>query len=432
MTEAEEKTALRDKHDELICSLSHGYRQRVGVAQALVHKPKLLILDEPTSGLDPVQIVEMRSMIRALRGEHTILLSSHILSEISQTCDRLLVIQKGEIVAQGSEQELATKLGGGGTIEVEVAGAAQRAVDGRQDGAGRRPLPRSCARRAASRCCRLKARPTCGPRSRARWSKRDRPAAHRPRRGPPRVDLPQADQGAGRRGPHDHDGGDASPMNATFLIARRELGAYFRSMTGYVIAAAVLIIDGLLFNAFALGGPDKLSAEVLSLFFYFSSGTTIIASVFISMRLLAEERQTGTLVLLTSSPVQDWEIVLGKFLSAFGFLALITLATRVHAAADLRERQDLVRPHGGRLPGPAAAGQRDGGDRDVRLGAGAHAGAGGDLLGLHRGRADRLLDAGQGHRAAAQRRVRRAGAARQALPAVPGRARSTCATSSTT
>lgn len=116
-------------------------------------------------------------------------------------------------------------------------------------------------------------------------------------------------------------------MNATFLIARRELGAYLRSMTGYVIAAAVLIVDGLLFNAFALGGNDKLSAEVMGLFFYFSSGTTIIASVFISMRLLAEERQTGTLVLLTSSPVHDWEIVLGKFLSAFVFLALITLAT---------------------------------------------------------------------------------------------------------
>jgi ABC-2 type transport system ATP-binding protein len=129
VTEAEEKTATREVHDQLISSLSHGYRQRVGVAQALVHKPKLLILDEPTSGLDPVQIVEMRSTIRALRGEHTILLSSHILSEISQTCDRLLVIQRGEIVAQGTEQELATMLGGGGTIEVEVVGAAQRAID---------------------------------------------------------------------------------------------------------------------------------------------------------------------------------------------------------------------------------------------------------------------------------------------------------------
>jgi ABC-2 type transport system permease protein len=116
-------------------------------------------------------------------------------------------------------------------------------------------------------------------------------------------------------------------MNATLLIARRELGAYLRSMTGYVIAALVLVVDGLLFQGFVLGGPDRLSAEVLSNFFYISSGTTMIASVFISMRLLAEERQTGTLVLLTSSPVHDWEIVLGKFLSAFVFLSMITLAS---------------------------------------------------------------------------------------------------------
>jgi ABC-2 type transport system ATP-binding protein len=129
VTEAEEKTSTREVHDALITSLSHGFRQRVGVAQALVHKPKLLILDEPTSGLDPVQIVEMRATIRALRGEHTILLSSHILSEISQTCDRLLVIQRGEIVAQGSEQDLATQVGGGGTIEIEAVGASARLIE---------------------------------------------------------------------------------------------------------------------------------------------------------------------------------------------------------------------------------------------------------------------------------------------------------------
>jgi gliding motility-associated transport system ATP-binding protein len=128
VTEAEEKTATRHVHDELISSLSHGFRQRVGVAQALVHNPKLLILDEPTSGLDPLQIIEMRSLIRNLRGAHTILLSSHILSEISQTCDRLLVIQSGEIVAQGSEQELAARMGAGGTVEVEIASAAGRRV----------------------------------------------------------------------------------------------------------------------------------------------------------------------------------------------------------------------------------------------------------------------------------------------------------------
>jgi ABC-2 type transport system ATP-binding protein len=127
--EAEQKTATENMHEMPISALSHGYRQRVGLAQALVHKPKLLILDEPTSGLDPVQIVEMRSVIRSLKGEHTVLLSSHILSEISQICDRLLVIQAGEIVAQGSEQELAGKLGSGGAIELEVQGDPQKAID---------------------------------------------------------------------------------------------------------------------------------------------------------------------------------------------------------------------------------------------------------------------------------------------------------------
>lgn len=116
-------------------------------------------------------------------------------------------------------------------------------------------------------------------------------------------------------------------MSAVWLITRRELGGYFRTMTGFVIAAAVLIVDGILFNAFVMGSGDKRSAEVLAQFFYISSGTTMIASVFLSMRLLAEEKQTGTIVLLTSSPVRDWEIILGKFLSAFAFLALLTLAT---------------------------------------------------------------------------------------------------------
>jgi ABC-2 type transport system permease protein len=116
-------------------------------------------------------------------------------------------------------------------------------------------------------------------------------------------------------------------MRATLLIARRELAAYLRSWSGYIIIALVMLIDGILFNAYALGGPDKRSAEVLSLFFYFSSGTTMIASVLISMRLLAEERQTGTINLLYSSPVRDGEIVLGKFLSALAFLTIMTLAT---------------------------------------------------------------------------------------------------------
>lgn len=127
----EDKTGLKEWHDAPISSLSHGYRQRVGVAQALVHNPQLLILDEPTGGLDPVQIVEMRELIKRLKGDHTILVSSHILSEISQVCDRLLIIHDGQIVAQGTEEQLATEAGGGGggTIEIELSGNAQKAID---------------------------------------------------------------------------------------------------------------------------------------------------------------------------------------------------------------------------------------------------------------------------------------------------------------
>jgi len=102
-----EATHLVDVKHQHIGTLSHGYRQRVGVAQAIIHKPRLLILDEPTRGLDPVQIVEMRNMIRSLKKEHTILVSSHVLTEISETCDRLLVLGRGEIVGSGTESELS-------------------------------------------------------------------------------------------------------------------------------------------------------------------------------------------------------------------------------------------------------------------------------------------------------------------------------------
>jgi ABC-2 type transport system ATP-binding protein len=105
-----------------IAMLSHGYRQRVGIAQAIIHAPALLILDEPIQGLDPVQIVEMRNMIGELRGEHTILLSTHILSEIERTCDRILMMDRGRIAAEGTEEELASRLSRGRGLELEVRG----------------------------------------------------------------------------------------------------------------------------------------------------------------------------------------------------------------------------------------------------------------------------------------------------------------------
>lgn len=111
---------LTDQSDEPIGSLSHGYRQRVGIAQAIVHRPALVILDEPTSGLDPVQIAHMRELIRNLKDQHTVMVSSHNLPEIEQTCDRLLVMRRGELVASGSEQELAARSRAVRTIEVDV------------------------------------------------------------------------------------------------------------------------------------------------------------------------------------------------------------------------------------------------------------------------------------------------------------------------
>jgi ABC-2 type transport system ATP-binding protein len=120
--EVEEQTELRDVARDPIASLSHGFKQRVGIAQAIVHRPKLLVLDEPITGLDPVQIVEMRELLRGLRGDHTIVLSSHILSEISETCDRILVIKAGEIAAAGTEAELAQQLLQGVRAEITVLG----------------------------------------------------------------------------------------------------------------------------------------------------------------------------------------------------------------------------------------------------------------------------------------------------------------------
>jgi ABC-2 type transport system ATP-binding protein len=107
LPEVLEITDLDEVQRDPIGTLSHGYRQRVGVGQAIIHQPKFLILDEPTRGLDPVQIVEMRNLIHDLKQNHTVLISSHILTEISQTCDRLLVLGRGQMLAVGSESELS-------------------------------------------------------------------------------------------------------------------------------------------------------------------------------------------------------------------------------------------------------------------------------------------------------------------------------------
>lgn len=123
VTEVADSCDLSRVLDVQINSLSHGFQQRVGIAQAILHEPALLILDEPTQGLDPVQIAEIRALIMRLRGAHTILLSTHILAEIEAVCDRILVLHEGRVAAQGTESQLVARYGAaGGELEAEVRG----------------------------------------------------------------------------------------------------------------------------------------------------------------------------------------------------------------------------------------------------------------------------------------------------------------------
>ncbi|MFC1554106.1 ABC transporter ATP-binding protein [candidate division KSB1 bacterium] len=120
--EVMEKVNLTHVKERICGRLSKGYRQRVGLAQALIHNPPILILDEPTSGLDPSQIIEVRQLIKNLAGDHTIILSTHIMQEVKLTCERILIVNDGRIVAQGTEDELKTQIMGKEKITLEVGG----------------------------------------------------------------------------------------------------------------------------------------------------------------------------------------------------------------------------------------------------------------------------------------------------------------------
>jgi len=122
VTDAMEKCRVTDVRRTLIGKLSKGYRQRVGLAQAILHNPEVLILDEPTAGLDPKQIIETRELIKSLGGEHTIILSTHILPEVSMTCGRVVIINKGRVVAEDTPENLTHRLRGAAALRLEVRG----------------------------------------------------------------------------------------------------------------------------------------------------------------------------------------------------------------------------------------------------------------------------------------------------------------------
>lgn len=122
ISEVAEKCNVADVRTKLVSKLSKGYKQRVGLAQALIHNPDVLILDEPTSGLDPKQILETRQLIKNLAGDHTIILSTHILPEVEQTCERVVIISQGKLVATDTVDNLTSRMRGAEAVGVEVEG----------------------------------------------------------------------------------------------------------------------------------------------------------------------------------------------------------------------------------------------------------------------------------------------------------------------
>jgi ABC-2 type transport system ATP-binding protein len=145
---------LREVAGRLIGTLSKGYRQRLGLAQALLHEPEVLILDEPTLGLDPRQIIEIRGLVRALRGRTTVLLSTHVLPEVSMTCERVVIIDRGSIVAEDTAEALARRVEGSARSLVRVEGPADevRAVLGGIRGVDRVELADGVAPHTAGVC----------------------------------------------------------------------------------------------------------------------------------------------------------------------------------------------------------------------------------------------------------------------------------------
>ena len=129
---------LEDYVDVMLGKLSKGFRQRVGLAQAIIHEPEVLILDEPTIGIDPIQVAQTRELIKELGREHTILLSTHILPEVSMICERVIIIHEGRIVAEDRIENLSNILKGGNRIRLKVQGPAERVTDclGKIEGSG--------------------------------------------------------------------------------------------------------------------------------------------------------------------------------------------------------------------------------------------------------------------------------------------------------
>ena len=302
------RLALEAVRGLAIGKLSRGYRQRVMIAQALLNDPEVLILDEPTNGLDPRQIIEVRELIRSLSARHTILVTSHILSEIERVATRVAILLNGRLLTvqsleQGASPRLRVRVRAASPDAVRAALGAvpgvagivseTRVAEGVQDfvvqvggalgGGGGRRAPRRGRLRAA----------------------RDDRDPHRPRGPVPR---------AHRRG---------CRMRTFATLLAKETRALFVSPIAYAVMAVFLLLMGYTFTAMLF--LSKI-ATLVHAFFQASMLLLLIVPV-ITMRLLAEERRSGTLELLLTAPVREIEVVLAKFLASMAVIVTMLAPT---------------------------------------------------------------------------------------------------------
>ncbi len=369
--EVSDRCAILGVKNSLIGKLSKGYRQRVGIAQALIHNPPVLILDEPTSGLDPEQQREARQLIASLSGDHTIILSTHILSEVEQSCSKVIIINDGRIVAVDSVANLHTRRRGAEKVLIEVAGAPPVEIrkrlelvtgvahvvshDGRPgtsafeveglDGSSVRPdLARAVVQ--------------------AGWNLTElRPVGESLEEIFLELTKSEATRPTQRRR-------TGSPMRNILTICGKELRSYFTSPIAYLLMALFGLIFGYFFYSatayFVLAGiraqmggqaqPMSINDYVIAPLMGNASVVCLFLLPLISMRLFAEEKRSGTIELLMTSPVRDWEIILGKWLGAMVMYLCVLAMSGFSVCAPVCVGPARLAAHPDRLSRPHSAG----------------------------------------------------------------------------
>ena len=334
--------------------LSRGYKQRVGLAHAMLSDPDILILDEPTSGLDPNQIVEIRSIIKEAGREKTVIFSTHILSEVETTCDRIVIINRGRVAADGTADVVKARALSGLAVRLALLDAklddvqrhllavpgvnsVVRVLDAPLPVAGALLVEVSCgSQNLRELYAAIKARDwvVVGPQLRGPLAGGHVPGADRRGRRQRR-----SGSGRGRRG-----GGGERMSGAFFRVVWRELRAAFGSPVAYIVTVIFLTVTGwFFFTPFFLNGRADLRE-----FFRLLPMTLGLVVPAVTMRVFAEEFSTGSYEVLTTLPMTRFDVLLGKFTGSLLFILLMLVPTLAYPI--------IVATLGDLDPGPVVGG----------------------------------------------------------------------------